>query len=48
MRDSGRREFQAVYRAIKDGFQAAKFDNGIPAVPVPESDAWLHEVGSGL
>ncbi len=41
MRDSGRHEFKSVYIAIKDGFQAAKFEHGVPAVPVPESEAWL-------
>ncbi len=41
MRDSDRQEFQSVYRAIKDGFQAARFEHGVPAVPVPESEAWL-------
>ncbi len=41
MRDSGRREFQLVYSAIKDGFRSARFEHGVPAVPVPESEAWL-------
>lgn len=41
MRDADRRDFDIVYQEIKSGFLAAKFDYGIPAVPVPNSEAWL-------
>jgi len=41
MRDASKHKFQSVYNEIKSGFRSAKFENGIPAVPVPESEAWL-------
>jgi len=41
MRDAGKAQFQSVYNEIKSGFIAATFENGVPAVPVPESEAWL-------
>ncbi|MFH0825241.1 MAG: hypothetical protein V2B18_21020 [Pseudomonadota bacterium] len=41
MRDARKSEYDTVYQEIKDGFSAAKFDSGIPAVPVPESEAWI-------
>lgn len=41
MRDADNRDFQAVYQEIESGFLAAKFEHGIPAVPVPKSEAWI-------
>ncbi len=41
MRDADNRAFKDVYNEIVSGFQAAGFENGIPAVPVPKSEAWL-------
>ncbi len=41
MRDADNRKFEDVYEEIKEGFQAARFENGVPAVPVPKSEAWL-------
>lgn len=41
MRDAGKDEFLSVYDEIRSGFRSAKFQNGVPAVPVPESEAWL-------
>jgi thiamine phosphate synthase YjbQ (UPF0047 family) len=41
MRDAKKQDFQAVYDEIRSGFEAAKFERGVAAVPVPESEAWL-------
>ncbi len=41
MRDADNREFAPVYEEIRSGFLAAAFDRGIPAVPVPKSEAWI-------
>ncbi len=41
MRDADNRKFTEVYEEIKSGFLAAGFDRGIPAVPVPKSEAWI-------
>lgn len=41
MRDTDKRKFEDVYGEIKEGFRIAQFENGIPAVPVPKSEAWL-------
>lgn len=41
MRDAGKDRFQIVYDDIRGGFEAARFENGVPAVPTPESEAWL-------
>ncbi len=41
MRDARKNQFLSVYNEIKSGFIAATFENGVPAVPVPESEAWL-------
>jgi hypothetical protein len=41
MRDARKTEFEAVCQEIRDGYAAAKFDSGIPAVPVTESEAWI-------
>jgi len=41
MRDAKKNQFRSVYDEIRSGFIAATFENGVPAVPVPESEAWL-------
>lgn len=41
MRDADKLSFQSVYDEIVAGFLEAKFSNGVPAVPVPKSEAWL-------
>jgi len=41
MRDADNRDFDMVYNEIQSGFSAAKFEHGIPAVPVPASEAWI-------
>ena len=41
MRDADNRTFKEVYEEIEGGFEAAKFERGVPAVPVPKSEAWL-------
>ncbi|MEW6350521.1 MAG: hypothetical protein AB1646_15765 [Thermodesulfobacteriota bacterium] len=41
MRDADNRDFTEVYEEIRSGFVAARFDRGIPAVPVPKSEAWI-------
>jgi len=41
MRDAKKNQFRSVYDEIKNGFIAATFENGVAAVPVPESEAWL-------
>lgn len=41
MRDAGKEEFKAVYDEVMSGFRAAAFQRGVPAIPVPESEAWL-------
>ncbi len=41
MRDTDNRKFEDVYAEIISGFQVAKFEGGVPAVPCPKSEAWL-------
>ena len=41
MRDASKAQFRSVYDEIKSGFIAATFENGVAAVPVPESEAWI-------
>ncbi|KPA18044.1 hypothetical protein MHK_001729 [Candidatus Magnetomorum sp. HK-1] len=41
MRDAGKDDFQSIYQEIMEGFEAALYQNGVAAVPVPESEAWI-------
>ena len=41
MRDASKNEFQSIYQEIMGGFETAMYKNGVAAIPVPESEAWL-------
>jgi hypothetical protein len=38
---SDRTEWQSKVDAMEQGFKAARFDNGVPMIPRPKSEAWL-------
>jgi len=41
MRDASKKDFQKVYQEIMGGFHTAMYQNGVAAIPVPESEAWI-------
>jgi hypothetical protein len=41
MRDARKDDYQAVYEDIMGGFQTAMYQNGVAAIPVPESEEWI-------
>jgi len=41
MRDASKQEYQTVYNEIMGGFHTAMYQNGVAAIPVPESEAWI-------
>ena len=41
MRDASKQEYQTVYQEVMGGFHTAIYNNGVAAIPVPESEAWI-------